>query len=88
MTITFNKHGMARMTLRDLPPGVPARITGVRGGGDVLLRLMEMGLVRGTTVTVQKVAPLGDPMELAVRGYALSIRASEAERFEVEALGS
>lgn len=72
------------MTLADLPLDTPARVVGIDASHDVVHRLMEMGLVRGTSVTVRKIAPLGDPMELSVRGYALSIRRAEARRFTVE----
>lgn len=72
------------MTLADLSIGVPARISHVEDQSDVVHRLMEMGLVRGAPVEVRKVAPLGDPMELRVRGYLLSIRRREARHFRVE----
>lgn len=72
------------MTLAELPLGTPARVTAIDARHDVIHRLMEMGLVHGTEVTVRKLAPLGDPMELWVRGYALSIRRAEAARFTVE----
>lgn len=75
-------------TLAELPLDTPARVTAVDARHDVIHRLMEMGLVRGTTVVVRKLAPLGDPMELWVRGYALSIRRAEAARFTVEPLGA
>ncbi len=72
------------MTLAELPIDTPARVISIDAKHDVIHRLMEMGLVRGTTVVVRKIAPLGDPMELHVRGYALSIRRAEAARFTVE----
>ena len=56
----------------------------LHGEGAVKRRIMDMGLTRGTEVTVQKVAPLGDPIELTVRGYQLSIRKADAEMVEVE----
>ena len=74
------------MTLADLPLGTAARVTAIDASHDVIYRLMEMGLVRGTEVTVEKVAPRGDPMELSVRGYLLSIRKREASRFTVQVL--
>lgn len=74
------------MRLCDLAPGASARLVAVGGSDDVSLRLMEMGLVRGTVVTVRRVAPLGDPLELELRGYRLSIRRAEAARFTVEPL--
>lgn len=72
-------------TLRDVKVGEKAIIAKVHGEGPTRRRLMDMGLTRNTEVFVRKVAPLGDPVELAVRGYELSIRLSEAELIEVEA---
>jgi Fe2+ transport system protein FeoA len=71
------------MTLAELDIGVPARVTNVETSRSVIFRLMEMGLVAGAAVEIRKIAPLGDPMELKVRGYSLSIRRSEARCFEV-----
>ncbi|MDE2731803.1 MAG: FeoA family protein [Bacteroidota bacterium] len=65
------------MTLKDLRPGESGTVTGYRGH-DAPVRLMEMGLIPGTEVTVVRLAPLGDPMDLKVRGYHLSIRKREA----------
>ena len=70
-------------TLRDVKVGEKAIVAKVHGEGPTRRRLMDMGLTRNTEVYVRKVAPLGDPMELAVRGYELSIRLSEAELIEV-----
>jgi Fe2+ transport system protein FeoA len=62
-----------------------ARITGyVKGNAVILQRLMEMGLIRGTEIKVIRFAPLGDPMEIFIRGYQLSLRLSEAALVEVE----
>ena len=72
-------------TLRDVKVGEKAIVAKVYGEGPTRRRLMDMGLTRNTEVYVRKVAPLGDPMEIAVRGYELSIRLSEAELIEVEA---
>lgn len=72
------------MTLEELGLGVRARVTRVRSPRGIVLRLMEMGLTPGAPVRVEKIAPFGDPMELRVRGYRLSIRKSEARSFEVE----
>ena len=69
--------------LADLPLRRPARVTFVGGSRSIRRRLMEMGLVPGTDVVVQGVSPLGDPMELAVRGGRLSIRHQEARCVEV-----
>lgn len=71
-------------TLRDIKPGENCKITGILGEGAVKRRLMDMGLTRGTPVYVRKVAPLGDPIEVTVRGYELSLRKGEAEKVQVE----
>ena len=71
------------MTLNDIKPGQTATIWRLHGEGAVKRRIMDMGLTKGTQVTVCKVAPLGDPIELAVRGYELSIRKDEAAAIEV-----
>ena len=71
------------MTLNDIKPGQTATIVRLHGEGAVKRRIMDMGLTKGTQVTVCKVAPLGDPIELAVRGYELSIRKDEAAAIEV-----
>ena len=71
------------MTLNDIKPGQTATIVRLCGEGAVKRRIMDMGLTKGTQVTVCKVAPLGDPIELAVRGYELSIRKDEAAAIEV-----
>lgn len=75
------------MTLAELEIGVRAKVVRVRSHRGIVLRLMEMGLTPGARVSVEKWAPLGDPMELMVRGYRLSIRKSEAQDFEVEPEG-
>ena len=72
------------MTLDKLPIGKPAIILTVGGEGDLRCHLLDMGLIPHTEVTVRKVAPLGDPIELTVRGYELSIRKGEAALIEVE----
>ena len=71
-------------TLRDIPVGGTAVVSKLLGTGPVKRRILDMGLTRGTSVTVRKVAPLGDPIELTVRGYELSIRKADAELIEVE----
>jgi ferrous iron transport protein A len=70
--------------LADLAVGQQCRVRGVGGDDEISLRLMEMGLTPGVEVTCLGVAPLGDPLELEVRGYRLSVRKSEAQRVEVE----
>lgn len=69
---------MTDRLLSDLVLGEDAEITHLEGPPEIRMRLLEMGLTRGTTVRLVRVAPLGDPVELAVRGYRLSIRKSEA----------
>ncbi len=70
-------------TLRDVACGKTAVISKIRGEGAVKRRIMDMGLTKGTSVFVRKVAPLGDPIELTVRGYELSIRKADADLIEV-----
>jgi Fe2+ transport system protein A len=70
-------------SLRDLPVGQSGIIKRILGEGPVKRRIMDMGLTKGTQVTVRKIAPLGDPMELTVRGYELSIRKHDAEMIEI-----
>jgi ferrous iron transport protein A len=70
--------------LSDLSPGDRGRVTRMGGDPEALRRLMEMGLMRGTAVEVVRRAPLGDPLEVKVRGFMLTLRRSEAEHIEVE----
>ena len=70
-------------TLKDVPIGQTAKIVKIHGEGAVRRRIMDMGMTKGTDVTVRKVAPLGDPVEITVRGYELSIRKADAEMVEV-----
>ena len=69
--------------LNELKPGETAKIVRLAGAGAVKRRIMDMGLTKGTDVKVTKVAPLGDPIELTVRGYELSIRKDEAATIEI-----
>lgn len=71
-------------TLKNVKVGQTAVIRKLHGEGAVKRRIMDMGLTKGTSVYVRKVAPLGDPMELTVRGYELSLRKADAEMIEVE----
>ncbi len=71
------------MNLREAGIGSTVTVTKIGGEGAVKRRIMDMGLTKGTQVTVRKVAPLGDPIELTVRGYELSIRKGDAEMIEV-----
>ena len=72
------------MTLDKLPLGQEAVITAVGGEGALRCRLLDMGLIPKTKVRVEKIAPLGDPLELRVRGYSLSLRKEDAGKIEVE----
>lgn len=71
------------MTLNELEIGKTAKIVRLNGEGAVKRRIMDMGLTKGTEVTVRKIAPLGDPIEITVRGYELSLRKDEASKIEV-----
>ena len=71
-------------TLRDAKIGETVKVVKLHGEGPVKRRIMDMGLTKGTKVYVRKVAPLGDPMELTVRNYELSVRKADAEMIEVE----
>lgn len=71
-------------TLRDVKVGECARVIKLHGEGAVRRRIMDMGLTKGVEVKVRKVAPLGDPVEITVRGYELSLRKADAEMIEVE----
>jgi ferrous iron transport protein A len=71
-------------TLKDVPVGATVTAIGVSGTGAIRRRIMDMGITKGVSIHVRKVAPLGDPMELIVRGYSLSLRRSDAEMISVE----
>lgn len=71
-------------TLKQIKPGERAVVSKLHGEGAVKRRIMDMGITKGVALTVRKVAPLGDPIELNVRGYELSIRKADAEWIEVE----
>lgn len=72
------------MTLKSLPIGESAIITAVNGEGILRLRLLDMGLIPKTKVTVIKIAPMGDPMEIRLRGYELTLRLEDADKIEIE----
>lgn len=76
------------MTLNEFAPGAMLEITKLTGSGAVKRRIMDMGLTRGTRLYIRKVAPLGDPLELTVRGYELSLRKADAVMIEVREAGS
>ena len=71
-------------TLRQIKPGQTATVVKLHGEGAVRRRIMDMGITKGVEIYVRKMAPLGDPMELSVRGYELSLRKADAEMIEVE----
>ncbi len=71
-------------TLREVKVGGTAKVVKLHGEGPVKRRIMDMGITKGVEVYVRKVAPLGDPLELMVRGYELSLRKADAEMIEVE----
>ena len=71
-------------TLKDVQIGNTATVANLHGEGAVKRRIMDMGITKGIEVYVRKVAPLGDPMEVTVRGYELSIRKADAEKIEIQ----
>ena len=71
-------------TLKQAAIGDTVKVVKLHGEGAVKRRIMDMGITRGTEVHIRKVAPLGDPIELTVRGYELSLRKADAEMIEVE----
>ena len=71
-------------TLKDVQIGKSAKVVRLHSEGALRRRIMDMGITRGTTITIRKVAPLGDPLEITLRGYELSIRKADAELIEVE----
>lgn len=71
-------------TLRDVKIGGTAKVVKVHGEGAIRRRIMDMGITKGVELYVRKVAPLGDPLEIHVRGYELSLRKADAEMIEVE----
>lgn len=71
-------------TLRNAKVGSTVKVVKLHGEGAVKRRIMDMGITRGTEVYIRKVAPLGDPVEVTVRGYELSLRKADAEMVEIE----
>jgi ferrous iron transport protein A len=71
------------ISLAELAVGQSAWITGIRGNGAIRQRLLDMGVTRGTHVVVKRLAPLGDPIEIALKGYSLAIRRDEAQAITV-----
>ena len=77
---------MAIAKLKDLKPGRKGKVLKINARGEVNKRIVEMGVTSGAVVEVERVAPLGDPIEIKVKGYHLSLRKEEAEGIEIEAL--
>jgi ferrous iron transport protein A len=75
---------MEAKNLRNVKPGETVRVAKIQGKGAVKRRIMEMGLTKGAEIFVRKIAPLGDPIEITIRGYELSLRKADAENIEVE----
>ena len=71
-------------TLRDAKIGETVKVVKLHGEGAIKRRIMDMGITKGVEVYIRKVAPLGDPIEVTVRGYELSLRKADAEQIEVE----
>ena len=71
-------------TLKEVKIGKKAKVVKLHGEGAIKRRIMDMGITKGVEITVRKVAPLGDPIEITVRGYELSLRKTDAEMIEVE----
>ena len=71
-------------TLRDIPVGSTATVVKIHGSGALKRRIMDMGITKGVQIYVRKVAPLGDPVEITVRGYELSHRKEDADILEIE----
>ena len=71
-------------TLKDVRIGETVRVTKVGGEGALKRRIMDMGITKGVSIKVMKVAPLGDPIEITVRGYELTLRKADCEKIEVE----
>ena len=70
--------------LREIPVGGTAKVVKIHGEGAVKRRIMDMGITKGVEIYVRKVAPLGDPIEVTVRGYELSLRKADADMIEVQ----
>ena len=71
-------------TLKELKVGKKAKVVKLHGEGAIKRRIMDMGITKGVEIQIRKVAPLGDPIEITVRGYELSLRKADAEMIEIE----
>ena len=74
-------------TLKEIACGQTVKVKKLTGGGPVKRRIMDMGITKGAEIFVRKVAPFGDPVEITVRGYELSLRKADASMIEVEIIG-
>ena len=72
------------MTLKEMKPGQSGRVVSIGESGQLKRRIMDMGITKGVEIHIRKVAPLGDPIELNIRGYELSVRKQDAQMIEVE----
>ena len=81
---SWSRKGKMMKTLKEVKCGETVKVTKLTGVGAVKRRIMDMGITKGTDVLVRKVAPLGDPIEVTVRGFELSLRKADAEMIEVE----
>lgn len=81
---SWSRKGKMMKTLKEVKCGETVKVKKLTGVGAVKRRIMDMGITKGTDVLVRKVAPLGDPIEVTVRGYELSLRKADAEMIEVE----
>ena len=84
MKLWITERGIDMKTLKDVSIGQTVKVKKLTGEGPVKRRIMEMGITKGVEIYVRKVAPLGDPVEVTVRGYELSLRKADAEIIEVE----
>lgn len=71
-------------TLKDLAPGASGKVVMVKGKGAIKRRFMDMGVIKGTEINVEKVAPLGDPIEIKIKGYSLTLRKEDAQNIVIE----
>lgn len=84
MKFWITERGIDMKTLKDVSIGQTVKVKKLTGEGPVKRRIMDMGITKGVEIYVRKVAPLGDPVEVTVRGYELSLRKADAEIIEVE----
>ena len=82
--LRVTERGIDMKTLKDVSIGQTVKVKKLTGEGPVKRRIMDMGITKGVEIYVRKVAPLGDPVEITVRGYELSLRKADAEMIEVE----